>query len=253
MGGPADASSANVRHDVRVRRAVGWYVALLLAVATSLSGCSDASPDSAPTGVDELVIPTPSPDPGDFVTTIDNPWLPLAPGATWSYDPDAADQMRTATVLPGHKRVAGVETTVVETLFIPTRDGQPFGTPARTRDYYAQDRGGNVWWFGREGEWQAGEDGAEAGLAMPAHPRYGDGWRTAYAEGVVDDRASVVTLDQAVTVPAGHFSDMVGIETRSPLAPGVVTRAFYARGTGLVEEVAVEGPASLIELRSGPG
>jgi hypothetical protein len=66
---------------------------------------------------------------------------------------------------------------------------------------------------------------------------------------VVDVRATVVTLDQSVTVPAGRFADLVGIETRSPLTPGAVTRSYYARGTGLVEEV---GPSSVVQLESGP-
>lgn len=244
MGCASDASSASVRHDVRVARRSGWYAALALALAAAFSGCSDASPDSRPTGVDELVIPTPSPDPDDFVTAIDNPWLPLAVGAAWTYRASGpAAGVVSVSVQPGRKTVDGVRVTVV-------RRSGPAGEEV---DYYAQDRRGNVWWFGREGEWQAGLDGAEAGLAMPAGPRYGDGWRSAYADGVVDDRASVVTLDEAVTVPAGRFSDLVGIESSSPLEPGVVTRSFYARGTGLVEEVSIEGPVASLQLVSAPG
>jgi hypothetical protein len=243
-----------VRHDVRVARVFGRCLALVLVVAWSLSSCSDASPDTAPTGVDELVIPTPSPDPSDFVERIDNPWLPLARGHRWSYTMRIGDQQyaRTVLVLPDPEQVAGVATTVVETTKVQADDGVPSGTPAPTRDYFAEDRRGNVWWFGREGEWRAGEDGAQAGLAMPAGPRYGDGWRMAYGEGVVDVRASVVTLDQSATVPAGRFTDLVGIETRSALEPGTVTRSFYARGAGLVEEVSVEGPTSVVQLESGP-
>ena len=77
----------------------------------------------------------------------------------------------------------------------PVRRTEPTGD--QVVDYYAQDRHGNVWWFGREGVWRAGEDGAEAGLAMPATPRVGDGWRAAYDAGVVDVRTTVATRDQA--------------------------------------------------------
>ena len=46
-----------------------------------LAGCGVGEPRSIdPPGVDELEIPTPSPDPADFVRAIDNPWLPLRAG-----------------------------------------------------------------------------------------------------------------------------------------------------------------------------
>jgi hypothetical protein len=233
-----------VRDHVRVLRGRRWYVALALVAALSASGCGDASPESPPSGVDELVVPTPSPDPADFVTGVDNPWLPLASGARWTYEATGVTPGAvTVSVSDQTETVAGVATTVV------TRSDP---TGAEVVDYYAQDRGGNVWWLGRQGEWRAGEDGAQAGLAMPADPRLGDGWRAAYAEGVVDVRAEVVTLDQVVSVPAGRFSDLVGIDTSDPLTPGVATRSYYASGTGLVEEVSTQGPTSLLQLESGP-
>ncbi len=52
----------------------------MLAALTVLTGCGSASVSSPPSGVDELVIPTPSPDPDDFVAAVDNPWFPLEPG-----------------------------------------------------------------------------------------------------------------------------------------------------------------------------
>ena len=77
-----------------------------------------------------------------------------------------------------------------------------------------------MWWFGREGVWLAGEDGAEAGLAMPATPRLGDGWRAAYDADVVDVRMTVETLDQVADTPAGRYSDVVGLDITNPLEPG---------------------------------
>jgi hypothetical protein len=120
-------------------------------------------------------------------------------------------------------------------------------------DYYAQDRSGNVWWFGREGEWLAGRDGAEAGVAMPATPRQGDGWRAAYDAGSVDQQRTVVSVDQAVTTPAGRYRPALAIDVSSPLHPGSATRAYYARGVGLVQEVATEGAYSMVDLESPPG
>jgi hypothetical protein len=231
------------------------YAALALVVVLGASGCGAASPDSPPSGIDELVIPTPSPDPTDFVRSVDNPWLSYADGKVWSYRVRAGgvDYLQSVTVLPDRRDVAGVATTVVETLLVPALDGQPHGTPIRTRDFYAQDRQGNVWWFGREGEWQAGQDGVEAGLAMPATPRLGDGWRAAYGAGVVDVRATVATTDQTVSTPAGEFTHLVGIDLTSPLDGTSSRRVFYERGLGMVEDVSTDGPVFLAELESPPG
>src|SRR3954451_22364579 len=84
-----------------------------IAVLTGpLTGCGTASAPSPPTGVDGLVIPTPSPDPDDFVAEVDNPWLPLPPGRTWTYDVADADgtHRMTVTVEDG-PTIAGVPTT----------------------------------------------------------------------------------------------------------------------------------------------
>lgn len=190
---------------------------ILLAAATAgavltLAGCGSAAAPSPPTGVDGLVVPTPSPEARDFVRIVDNPWFPLRPGARWQYDDRSAAE---ATTGP---EVAGVATT---TLVRTAADG------TTTRDHFAQDRAGNVWWFGREGQWQAGTAGAEAGLMMPARPRVGDGYRSAPGEvSTVDDR------DEEVTVPLATYDDTVVLEVVGPGGAG--RTEVYARGVGLV-------------------
>ena len=239
-----DASSGRVRDDGRVARRAGKYVALAVALVVGAGGCGAASPDSPPSGVDELTIPTPSPDPRDFVRGIDNPWLAFEPGSTWRYAV-TGDTTGTLviTVEDTTYAVAGVPTTPV-TRTEPTGD--------QVIDYYAQDRRGNVWWFGREGVWLAGEDGAEAGLAMPATPRLGDGWRAAYDADVVDVRMTVETLDQVADTPAGRYSHVVGLDITNPLEPDTARRAYYEHGVGLVEEISTDGPLYVAELQSPP-
>jgi hypothetical protein len=218
------------------------YAALALGLVLAAGGCGAASPDSPPTGVDELAIPTPSVDPGDFVRGIDNPWLALVPGRTWRYRVTGADEgTLVITVEPTTYDVAGVATT-------PVSRTEPDGE--QVVDYYAQDRQGNVWWFGREGRWLAGQDGAEAGLEMPASPRLGDGWREAHASGVVDARATVATVNQVVTTPAGRYVDVLALDVSDDLQPGLARRLFYARGQGLVEEISTDGPIYLAERDS---
>jgi hypothetical protein len=225
--------------QMRVRRALA---ALLCALALGVTGCGTASEPSPPTGVDELVIPTPSVDPDDFVERVDNRWLPLSPGAAWTYGL-AGEQTGTVSVaVSGTSTVSGVAATVVETTW----------PDHRTTDYYAQDRDGNVWWLGRDGVWEAGVDGAEAGLAMAAEPRVGDGYRMARADGLVEDHAQVRSVSAAVTVPAGRYEGCVDIETASPLAPGVRLLSTYADEVGLVRTVSVEGPEISLELVTGP-
>lgn len=218
----------------------GRAAAAGLALLASLAGCGSASVPSPPSGVDELVIPTPSPDPADFVATVDNPWFPLEPGTTWTYTVDdaAGEHTMTVTAEPGPE-VAGVATTAR----VSTQ-----GTDVVT-DWYAQDERGNVWWFGREGEWQAGEDGAEAGLAMADTPRVGDGYRTALAPGVAEDTATVTALDDRVTVPAGTFEALL-VDGRSELDPGAHTESSYAAGLGLVAEQVVSGSYRSVRLES---
>jgi len=214
--------------------------AVTLALLATLTGCGSASVPSPPSGVDELVIPTPSPAPADFVATVDNPWFPLEPGTTWTYaveDPAGAHTL-TVTAEPGPE-VAGVATTAR----VSTE-----GSHVET-DWYAQDDRGNVWWFGRDGSWQAGEDGAEAGLAMADTPRVGDGYRPALAPGVSEDTATVTALDDRVTVPAGTFEALL-VDGRSELEPGVHTESSYAEGVGLVAEQVVSSSYRSVRLES---
>jgi hypothetical protein len=186
-------------------------------------------------GVDGLVIPTPSVDPDDFVTGVDNPWLPLPVGATWEYAVTGAHPGRAVVTTAEGPDIEGVATTAVRSVTVPED-----GSRSVTTDFYAQDDDGNVWWFGRLGEWQAGADGAEAGLAMSAHPRQGDGYRQAYAPDLVDRRAEVLGVDFDRTLPAGEYDDLVAVRVTSPLA-GVTTQAWYAEHVGLVALDTVSG------------
>ncbi len=206
-GAPCDDVVMRMRGRRRAPLA-GLSVLLLGGAAT---GCGSGSDPSPPTGVDALVIPTPSVDPDDFVTGVDNPWLPLPVGATWEYDV-TGDQPGTATVttLDGPE-VEGVATTAVRTELVPDAGDRTVAT-----DFYAQDERGNVWWFGREDEWLAGEGGAEAGLVMADDPRVGDGYRQAFATGVVDLRAEVLSIGDG----------RVSVEVTSPLTDRTVVSSY---------------------------
>ncbi|MCY7395168.1 MAG: hypothetical protein LH468_03275 [Nocardioides sp.] len=222
-----------------------------------LGGCGSASEPTGPTGVDELVIPTPSPAPSDFVEVIDNRWLAWEPGATATYQrvgtgvagtPSPLEDT-TVTTRVGNRTVvvAGLAAT---TLTTTTPEGV-------STDWFAQDSRSNVWWLGRAGEWRAGLDGAQAGLFMPADPRVGDGYRAAEADGVVDQRVEVV---EVVEVPSTGTrtrteteteTGILRLEVRSALAPGVVDQQTYVVGRGLTRTTrttAAPGSSYVLEL-----
>jgi hypothetical protein len=222
-----------------------------LAIATVttallLTGCGSASEPSPPTGIDGLVIPTPSLDPGDFVEQVDNPWLPLVPGSEWEYRATVGGALErvTVSVLDETHEVQGVAATAVVGTVVDERGR----TVEETVDWYAQDDDGNVWHVGEEGAWEAGVDGAQAGLAMPAEPRVGDGYRTEYAERVAEGRALVTARDISASVPYDDLTDLLETEDSSALEPGVVERRLYARGIGLVRAQTVAGGDELLEL-----
>jgi len=230
----------------------------ILVASLVLTACGAEPPSIDPTGVDELTIPTPSPDPDDFVDEITNPYLPLSPGSTWTYTATTEDgtETITVTVLDTTRMIQGIEATVVHDV-VRDEDGDVLED---TLDWFAQDRRGNVWYLGEdtteydgakvstEGSWEAGVDGAEAGLAMPAEPRVGDGYRQEYYPGVAEDRAVVIDLDTPLTLAHAVFDDLLEIEESTALEPDVVERKYYARGTGLVAERTVEGGDEVVEL-----
>lgn len=241
-----DGPSPAPRRRVVAVLALPLESALATALAVLLTACGAGAPQTAPpSGVDGLEIPTPSPDPADFVTGVDNPWFPLAPGSEWTYA--SSDGRSVVVTVSGTTPVAGVEATAVDTV-----ERSPRGrVVAESTAWFAQDRGGNVWHLGDEGVWAAGEAGAQAGLAMPATPRVGDGFARELAPGVAEDESRVLSIDARRTTSYDAFEALVQVEDASPLEPGVTTEAFYARGIGLVLEEGTSSDLELVGFTSG--
>lgn len=211
----------------RAARALG-----ALAITLGTAGCAglgQPEPYDSP-GINGLEIPTPSPAPDDFVAGVDNPWLPLEPLATWHYD--VTEGGRTVgsidvEVLSGTTELAGLSATAVRTTTDIGDDSED-----ETR-FYAQDVDGNVWLVAVDSttglSWRAGEGGAEAGLAMPAYPRLGDGWLAYHVPG----------LPEATTTVEDQSRDMVQTREAGRGEADTTTRNVYAAGVGLVS---VEDP-----------
>jgi hypothetical protein len=185
-------------------------------------------------------------DPANFVAVIDNPLNPLIPGTTFIYEGpgDTGFEHDEVTVTDKTREILGV--TCVEVHDVVTVDGE---LEEDTLDWFAQDKDGNVWYFGEntrsfadglvvsiEGSFIAGEDGAKPGIIMEAHPQVGDVYRQEFLLGEAEDLGEVLDLNATVTVPA--FPDPLAgcLETRdfSPLEPGADEHKFYAPGKGNV-------------------
>ena len=83
--------------------------------------------------------------PSDFVARVDNPWFPLKPGSKYRYKgiKEGTRMIDVVKVTHRTKRILGVKTTVVHD--VVRVNGRP---EEATNDFYAQDRHGNVWYFG---------------------------------------------------------------------------------------------------------
>jgi hypothetical protein len=199
------------------------------------------------------------PDPANFTTKIDNPWMPLEPGRRLTYRgvKDGEKTRNTFRVTRRTRVIDGVRCVVVS-----DRLYSKGHLIERTKDYYVQDKHGNVWYFGedtaeldgngkvisREGTWHSGVDGARPGLFMPADPHVGEHHRQEYYKGHAEDRYRVLDLDAHIKVPYGNFKHALRTREWTQLEPGVVDNKYYVRGIGEVFEGSVKGPKEIGKL-----
>lgn len=67
---------------------------------------------------------------------------------------------------------------------------------------------------------------------MKAHPAVGDFYRQEFDLGNAEDLAEVLSLSEAVTVPAGSFSDCLQTKETESLDPSALENKCYAAGIG---------------------
>jgi hypothetical protein len=233
--------------------------AVLAAAATAVAALLTTSAASAP-----HVAPG-NPDPGLFEQPGTNAFFPLTPGlVTRLRGTDEGFHYReTVTITARHRTIVGVVTTVVRDV-VRRADGT---LAEKTHDWYATDHEGNVWYFGeatatydedgvledRAGSWEAGIDGAVAGVIMPADPRPSTAAYMEFAKGEAEDQAWVVQRLPSVLTPGGRQEHIVRTLEWSRLEPGVVSMKFYARGLGIVLEKDLAGGDERFWLVSSAG
>jgi hypothetical protein len=243
--------------------------ALLIGIATACGGGSSQSTTQETGGTATGAAATSLPEdgtpfkmnPADFTTEIDHPYWPMKPGSRWIFretDAEGSVSRVVVTVLDKTKTIMGIEARIVHDQV--SEQGE---VKEDTFDWYAQDAEGNLWYLGedtteyengkpktKEGSWEAGVDGALAGVILPAHPEVGMTYREEYYKGHAEDGASILSVDAFAKVPYRTFDH--GIQTRnfSGIEPDTIEEKIYAKGVGVVLELTVSGGSDRTELVS---
>ena len=183
-------------------------------------------------------------DPSNFVAQVDNPFFPLTPGTTFVYEgqTDQGFEHDEFAVTHHTRTILGVR--CVEVHDTVTTDGQ---LTEDTLDWFAQDRDGNVWYFGEntheledglittiEGTFMAGVNGDKPGIIMKAHPAVGDFYRQEFSLNNAEDFAETRSLTETVRLPVGTFHNCLKSKETTPLEPDLLEYKFYAPSVGNV-------------------
>jgi hypothetical protein len=238
---------------------------LAMCAGLVLAGCTEPTTPSSRTISDtrKAAFDAAALDPSEFTPGSNNPYFPLVPGTTFHYESRTKDGLETQdfTVTSNTKIIQGVTTRVVED--IVRLEGVII---EHTFDWFAQNQvTGDVWYFGedtrqfdpvtgkligREGSWQSGRKGAQAGIIMWGDPaaHVGETYSEEVAPGVAEDMARVVSLDARARVPYGSFDGCLKTENFTPLEPDLREEKYYCPSVGLVLEVTLSGGRERNEL-----
>jgi hypothetical protein len=242
---------------------LGNLVFLSIWTLLALTGCAQPQ-KTANAPLSSIEAPSkyaPVIDPANFVNTVDNPYFPLKLGTVFIYEgkTEKGNEYNEMTVTSETKVILGVTCVVIADKVMV--DGK---LEEATLDWYAQDKQGNVWYFGEDsktydangnvvdtkGSWEAGVKKAKPGIIMEASPKVGDTYRQEYYKGEAEDMASVQSLNESTTVKFGSYSGLLMTKEWSALEPTVVEQKYYAKGIGFILVTAGDTERlELIEIR----
>ena len=215
--------------------------------------CSQPGPYELPHGSEPVTL-----DPDDFTSRIDHPYWPMRPGTVWHYvESDGHGTQRvTVTATRRTRIIAGIRARVVHD--VVRERGE---VVENTRDWFAQDSGGTLWYLGEhteeyeggelvstEGSGEHGVDGAQAGVILPARPRSGCAYREEFKAGEAEDGARILSRTESMDTPTGFHRRVLHTANTNPLEPAILENKFYARGVGPVLEVDLSPTWSRSEL-----
>lgn len=228
-------------------------------------------------------------DPG--INTIDNSYWPLLSGTSFVYSAETEDgcEVNRVTVTSNTKDdfVGGYETVVALEVDDMEwfREGecdfladQEYILMEKTTDWYAQDNfvgtaGGNIWYLGEEteayeeefeieggdpiecitdeGAWEAGRDGATAGIVMLGEPIAGLSYQQEYLEDEAEDMGKVKSLSATVEleddIAGGPYAGCLKTKEWTPLERGSIEHKYYCPPDGLVLINELQGKTVRVE------
>jgi len=187
----------------------------------------------------------------DSSPVIDNEWAPMKSGTKWVYegtavndDGNSVDRRIEFTVTDLTKEIDGVRTVVgwIEDY----TDGE---LGEKEIAFYAQDKSGNVWYFGEHPEdyengkfveaptWIAGLEDAKPGIVMMEKPQLGmsnvyQGWGPKVGW---SDYGRVEQMGQETCVPVKCYKDVLVNAEASLAEPGAFQLKYYAPGVGEIQ------------------
>ncbi|HYR95705.1 MAG TPA: hypothetical protein VEM57_03170 [Candidatus Binatus sp.] len=181
-------------------------------------------------------------DPANFVAAIDNPYFPLKPGTRFVYEGQTPQGLEHVEFFVTHNTKVILGVTCVEVHDTVQTAGQ---LTEDTLDWFAQDKDGNVWYFGEHtmelegglattlaGTFVAGVAGAQPGIIMEAHPAIGDFYRQEFDLRNAEDFAEVVSLKESVTAGGVAYTNCLKTKETTPLEPDLLENKFYAANVG---------------------
>ena len=236
--------------------------------------------------------------PSEFVNPADigsqsvpaNLYFPLVSGNKWLYKVTVDGEItetNSVRVLDETVMIEGVECVVVHDIVYegnidPDSPGDALMVED-TYDWYAQDKDGNVWYFGErslaregcpeeesdcdsyllseEGSWKTGVDDAKQGIIMFADPsaEIGTLYRQEFALGDAEDLGQVISTEaqapadvRPLTFPCTESGAGVCLQTKdfTPIEPDAFAYKYYKADIGVVleDEINDEGERELVEL-----
>lgn len=181
---------------------------------------------------------TPQVNPADFTTDITNKYFALPVGKKLTYETVERGKVTETIeieILQETKTIEGVETVIY--LDKEYKNGQ---LVEETRDYLAQHKNGDVWYFGEDvnnfwngilinhsGSFLHGKDGAQAGIWMKAEQRIGDSYRQEFYAGYAEDMRDTVATGETVATKSRTFTGCVKVHDWTPLEKNAREHKYY--------------------------
>jgi hypothetical protein len=251
------------------------FLFAILATVLFVSGCVGQAPVSPEAPAAQPPAPAPAPglltppeeynpviNPADFVENVTHRFFTLTPGRTFVYESlveEGTERNEVYTTFE-RKEVLGISAVVVWDRVWLNGD-----LIEDTKDWFAQDAEGNVWYMGEdskeiaggkvvstEGSWEAGVDGAKPGIIMKAAPAVGDIYRQEFYLDSAEDVGEVLALGVSEQVPYGFFTGCIRTNDTTRLEPGFWELKTYCPAVGgVVLEADIEGQrVELVAIRT---